>query len=401
MTTSEWYLSNDGGAPIGPVATELVVKGILAGRVPLEASVARVGDDNWIPLVTVHDFAAAVRQANPPAPLPPPPPPGAATQSAWYVHSRAGTIFGPFAQEALLAEVRAGRLSGGVLVCGVGGSAWRRLDADPTFAEAFALASKEALEAASLQRTSRGSSGQDSFEPMEDDKTLIGLPIVFGQTPTIVRLSHHELSGPRPETSSSALPLPPPRRKPAKAAFLEAEKRSVLVLSLAVALLGLPAVLWSLGVIKNSRAQSLLDDCISLESSRRFDEARKKCLDAAQAAPESRAGELASRKAKDMELQAEQTRRDLQPSASQSLRPATAGPPENVPPEPLSEIKKRVSTQSYGHQKLSVCSKFSETRHYWGDSPGNLQRVADAESCTQCGQLASNRATLSCCCPRR
>ena len=72
---SDWYVSSGEGAPVGPVSQELVVEGIVAGRVPVSARVCLVGGNDWLPLSAVPDFAAAVRQVAPP---PPPPPSGPA-----------------------------------------------------------------------------------------------------------------------------------------------------------------------------------------------------------------------------------------------------------------------------------------------------------------------------------
>jgi hypothetical protein len=72
---SDWYVSNGEGAPVGPVSQELVVQGIVAGRVPVSARVCLVGGSEWLSLSAVPDFAAAVRQVAPP---PPPPPSGSA-----------------------------------------------------------------------------------------------------------------------------------------------------------------------------------------------------------------------------------------------------------------------------------------------------------------------------------
>ncbi len=56
---SNWYVRSGGSDPIGPLATELVVRGILAGRVPLDAAVMDASDGAWRPIQTVPVFAAA------------------------------------------------------------------------------------------------------------------------------------------------------------------------------------------------------------------------------------------------------------------------------------------------------------------------------------------------------
>lgn len=70
-----WYLSNEGGEPLGPLEGELIERGILAGRVPPDSLVCPVGSKKWKPLDAVPAFAAALRKVAPP-PQPPTPDPG-------------------------------------------------------------------------------------------------------------------------------------------------------------------------------------------------------------------------------------------------------------------------------------------------------------------------------------
>ena len=89
---AEWLVRQGGGDAIGPVSTELVIRGIEAGKVAITAEVCRVGTHDWMPLEFVEEFAhvavdeeAATRVTDSPwfldgGPLPsaprrPPPPP--------------------------------------------------------------------------------------------------------------------------------------------------------------------------------------------------------------------------------------------------------------------------------------------------------------------------------------
>ncbi len=85
---AEWLVRQSGAAPIGPVTTELLRRGIEAGKVGLGAEVCRVGTSDWLPLDMVDEFSdvaydeeAATRVTESPwfaeqsAPKPPPPPP--------------------------------------------------------------------------------------------------------------------------------------------------------------------------------------------------------------------------------------------------------------------------------------------------------------------------------------
>lgn len=54
---TEWLVRQAGSAPIGPVSTELVARGIEAGKVSLTAEVCRVGTADWLPIDMVDEFA--------------------------------------------------------------------------------------------------------------------------------------------------------------------------------------------------------------------------------------------------------------------------------------------------------------------------------------------------------
>jgi hypothetical protein len=56
----QWWVTQGGQQPIGPVSTELVVRGIAAGRVPLDSFVCEVGGTAWSPVRDVRHFAEAV-----------------------------------------------------------------------------------------------------------------------------------------------------------------------------------------------------------------------------------------------------------------------------------------------------------------------------------------------------
>jgi hypothetical protein len=61
-----WHVRIAEADAIGPIGTDLVVRGVVAGRVPLDALVRRDGDARWIPIARVAEFREAVRHAPPP-----------------------------------------------------------------------------------------------------------------------------------------------------------------------------------------------------------------------------------------------------------------------------------------------------------------------------------------------
>jgi hypothetical protein len=56
----EWYVCTRGSEPVGPVSTELVARGIIAGKVPRDALVARIGDSVWQRVLRVPEITAAL-----------------------------------------------------------------------------------------------------------------------------------------------------------------------------------------------------------------------------------------------------------------------------------------------------------------------------------------------------
>ena len=56
----QWWVTQGGQEPVGPVSTELVVRGLAAGRVPLDSYVCEVGGSAWKPVRDVRDFTEAV-----------------------------------------------------------------------------------------------------------------------------------------------------------------------------------------------------------------------------------------------------------------------------------------------------------------------------------------------------
>jgi hypothetical protein len=55
----EWWLTSGAQPPIGPIATELLVKGIRAGKVPNDTLVCEVGGATWKRIGDVGVLAAA------------------------------------------------------------------------------------------------------------------------------------------------------------------------------------------------------------------------------------------------------------------------------------------------------------------------------------------------------
>ena len=65
---NQWFVYQGEGSHVGPVSTELLVRGVAAGRVPKDAHVAMAGSTEWAPLMTIEEIASALGIANEDAP---------------------------------------------------------------------------------------------------------------------------------------------------------------------------------------------------------------------------------------------------------------------------------------------------------------------------------------------
>lgn len=56
----DWWVTKTDRNPLGPVSTELLLRGIGAGKVPEDALVCEVGGTSWKPIQQIEVFAAAL-----------------------------------------------------------------------------------------------------------------------------------------------------------------------------------------------------------------------------------------------------------------------------------------------------------------------------------------------------
>jgi hypothetical protein len=57
----EWYVWVDGGDAVGPVSADQIARGILVGKVPRDAQVARAGDYEWGDVLDSTAVVAALK----------------------------------------------------------------------------------------------------------------------------------------------------------------------------------------------------------------------------------------------------------------------------------------------------------------------------------------------------
>ena len=97
-----WFVYQLDGNYIGPVTSEQLARGVIAGKVPRDAHVASPGDSEWLGVLTVPEIAAEVRRlestrepvgARPIQSVPPAPPPR--PQDSGRVMDFAGLVQNP------------------------------------------------------------------------------------------------------------------------------------------------------------------------------------------------------------------------------------------------------------------------------------------------------------------
>ena len=62
LPPGDWYVCVAGGETVGPVRAELVVQGLVAGRVPPDAYALRRGSDRWTPVLEIPLFVRALER---------------------------------------------------------------------------------------------------------------------------------------------------------------------------------------------------------------------------------------------------------------------------------------------------------------------------------------------------
>ena len=132
-----WYLIGDNPEPIGPVSSELVKRGLEAGKIPPTAKIVRAGESEWVNIEDVPEFSAYLENeeetlyysggeasqesANSVRPV----------DEGWYVLETDKSVRGPLTIEMIEVLVSSGALKADARVSRPGGSTWIALcDAD-------------------------------------------------------------------------------------------------------------------------------------------------------------------------------------------------------------------------------------------------------------------------------
>ncbi|MBI5536656.1 MAG: DUF4339 domain-containing protein [Deltaproteobacteria bacterium] len=146
-----WFIYHGMNDPVGPVSTESIIDAIRSGKFPLDANVCRPGDRKWVPVITVPEFAAVVREVAPkPAinSLPPPslsPPPQTAEPqsqesqtvaqvSKWSVMVADAAPVGPYNTEQMVEKILSGEVPLDAQIMRADNNEWVTLRQIPLFA---------------------------------------------------------------------------------------------------------------------------------------------------------------------------------------------------------------------------------------------------------------------------
>jgi hypothetical protein len=146
----QWFVRCNANL-VGPVSTELLLRGIREGKIPRDSDARRADQPQWMPLMDVVVAVASAALQNPDmvelgdeartivrdSPLRPSAAPGPPKGArAWYVRN-AGAVVGPVTTEILLKGIEAGRVPSTSRVCPAGEGTWLPIIAHPTFEKAF------------------------------------------------------------------------------------------------------------------------------------------------------------------------------------------------------------------------------------------------------------------------
>jgi len=61
LVQAVFHVCVEGSDPIGPVSAEQIARGVIAGRVPRDAFVAREGAESWTDLLDVPEVVRAMK----------------------------------------------------------------------------------------------------------------------------------------------------------------------------------------------------------------------------------------------------------------------------------------------------------------------------------------------------
>jgi hypothetical protein len=133
-----WYIYYGMKDPVGPVGTDSIVAAIRSGKFPLDANVCRAGDARWVPVITVPEFAAVVREVAPQPALNSLPPPGPGEHrgldSRWTISQDGVPLPGPYSSEQMVEMILNERVPLTALVNRAGSDDWVTLRDIPLFA---------------------------------------------------------------------------------------------------------------------------------------------------------------------------------------------------------------------------------------------------------------------------
>jgi hypothetical protein len=136
-TEKRWFVSVDGGDPIGPVTLDQLVRGSQAGKIPIHADVCPEGGTHWTPLRDLPELASPASRGRPDAK------PGgdeARDTRSWYVRTAGAGENGPISTSKLLRSIHASGIPMDAQVREDGARTWLPILNVPELNEAAAAA---------------------------------------------------------------------------------------------------------------------------------------------------------------------------------------------------------------------------------------------------------------------
>lgn len=109
-----WYIQGDAPDPVGPVTTDQVQRGIVAGKVPLTVKVCRKGSSEWFDVTKVQEFEQAIHVVKEKAQ-------GA---SGWWVEQAGAKPMGPVPTGLIVSGIQSGNIKPETKVSNDGVSGW-------------------------------------------------------------------------------------------------------------------------------------------------------------------------------------------------------------------------------------------------------------------------------------
>lgn len=107
-----FFVSNEGGEPVGPVSADQIARGIKAGKVPSEATARKHTDVFWADLLDIPEVIEALKAVSAETEPPPSMPSPRLKQKEWLVWVDGGDPVGPVSADQIARGIKSGKVPG-------------------------------------------------------------------------------------------------------------------------------------------------------------------------------------------------------------------------------------------------------------------------------------------------